>query len=206
VDYEEYLKNLGELEKSALLETFNIGASHAADALSQMISKPVDVKVPDLKIHSIKHLPMELGEDIKVVVYVGLGKDFNGHAFFVTDIQDAMKLYDIIMGQDLGNTKEMDEMAKSAIMEVGNILISSFATALSQFLGIIIDQTPPKLAVDFLPAVLNFAIIDIVQYCDYVILIGTSISVDEIEFHEKFFILPRLEDMKKIVNKLMEGL
>ena len=59
MDYEEYLKNLGELEKSALLETFNIGASHAADALSRMINKPVSINVPNMKISAIKHLPAE---------------------------------------------------------------------------------------------------------------------------------------------------
>lgn len=206
MDYEEYLKNLGELEKSALLETFNIGASHAADALSRMINKPVSINVPNMKISAIKHLPAEVGEDIKVIVYVGLGGDFNSHAFFVTNLQDAMKVYDIMLGQEIGSTKDMDEMAKSAITEIGNILISAFANALSQFLGIVIEQTPPQLAIEFLPAVLDLAIADVAQYCDYVILIGTSISVDEIEFHENFFIVPHVEDMKKIINKLMEGL
>lgn len=206
MDYEEYLKNLGELEKSALLETFNIGASHAADALSRMINKPVSINVPNMKISAIKHLPAEVGEDIKVIVYVGLGGDFNSHAFFVTDLQDAMKVYDIMLGQEIGSTKDMDEMVKSATMEIGNILISAFANALSQFLGIVIEQTPPQLAIEFLPAVLDFAIADVAQYCDYVILIGTTISVDEIEFHESFFIVPHVEDMKKIINKLMGGL
>ncbi|EHR77517.1 chemotaxis protein cheC [Thermococcus litoralis DSM 5473] len=206
MDYEEYLKNLGELEKSALLETFNIGASHAADALSQIINKPVTIKVPNMKVSTIKYLPTEVGEDIKAIVYVGLGGDFNGHAFFVTDIQDAMKVYDIMLGQEIGSTKDMDEMVQSAIMEIGNILISAFANALSQFLGIVIEQTPPQLAIDFIPAVLNLAIVDVAQYCDYVILIGTNISVNEIEFHENFFIMPHVEDMKKIINKLMEGL
>lgn len=48
MDYEEYIKNMDEFTKSALLETFNIGASRAADALSEMLGHPVTIEVPQL--------------------------------------------------------------------------------------------------------------------------------------------------------------
>lgn len=142
--WEEYLKNLDEMSKSALLETFNIGASHAATALSEMTGKEVNISVPDLKIIAIKNVPEVVGEDVKVAVYIELGKDFSSHAFFIADYEDALRMFDIIMGNPLGTTKEMDEMVKSSFMEVGNILISAFANALSEFLGITIEQTPPQ--------------------------------------------------------------
>ncbi|WP_048151475.1 chemotaxis protein CheC [Palaeococcus ferrophilus] len=204
--YDKAIKELGEFEKSALLETFNIGASRAADALSEMIGHPVNITVPGLEVTAIKALPEKVGEDVVVAVYVGLGNEFSGHAFFVLDFEDACRLFDLMMMQESGTTKELDEMVQSAIEEMGNILISAYANALSEFLGLTIEQTPPSIAVDFLPAILDFALADIGQYCDYTILLGTTISIEGIEFKEHFFILPKPEDMVKVIEKLTGGM
>lgn len=203
MEYEKVIKGLGEFEKSALLETFNIGASRAADALSEMIGRPVNISVPGLEVTPIKTLPEKVGEDVVVAVYVGLGNEFSGHAFFVLDFEDACKLFDLMMMQEPGTTGELDEMVQSAIAEMGNILISAYANALSEFLGLTIEQTPPSIAVDFLPAILDFALADIGQYCDYTILLGTTIIIEGIEFKEHFFILPEPEDMVKVIKKLV---
>ncbi|ASJ16092.1 chemotaxis protein CheC [Thermococcus chitonophagus] len=205
-NFEEYIKNLDEFAKSALVETFNIGASHAATALSQMTGKEVNISVPNLRIVAIKHVPEIVGEDVKVAVYIELGKDFSSHAFFIADYDDALKMFDIIMGNPPGTTKEMDEMVKSSFMEMGNILISAFANALSEFLGITIEQSPPSLAIDFLPAILDFALADIGKYCDYTIILETKITISGVEFEEHFLLFPKPEDMKKILEKLMGGL
>ncbi|WP_010477551.1 chemotaxis protein CheC [Thermococcus zilligii] len=206
MDYDKSIKELGDFEKSALLETFNIGASKAADTLSQMIGHPVSITVPGLEVIPIKVLPEKVGEDVKVAVYVGLGKEFSGHAFFILDFDDACALFDLMTMQEPGTTKEINEMVQSAVMEMGNILISAYANALSEFLGLTIEQTPPEMAIDFLPAVLDFALADIGQHCDYTILLGTTISVEGLEFKEHFFILPKPEDMVKVIEKLTGGM
>ncbi|MFA4640798.1 chemotaxis protein CheC [Pyrococcus kukulkanii] len=205
-NFEEYIKNLDEFAKSALVETFNIGASHAATALSQMTGKEVNISVPNLRIVAIKNVPEVVGEDVKVAVYIELGKDFSSHAFFIADYDDALKMFDIMMGNPLGTTKEMDDLVKSSFMEMGNILISAFANALSEFLGITIEQSPPNLAIDFLPAILDFALADIGKYCDYTIILETKITISGVEFEEHFLLFPEPEDMEKILEKLMGGL
>ncbi|RLF92255.1 chemotaxis protein CheC [Thermococci archaeon] len=205
-NFEEYIKNLDEFAKSALVETFNIGASHAATALSQMTGKEVDVSVPNLRIVAIKTVPEVVGEDVKVAVYIKLGKDFSSHAFFIADYDDALKMFDMMIGNPPGTTKDMDEMVKSSFMEMGNILISAFANALSEFLGITIEQSPPNLAIDFLPAILDVALADIGKYCDYTIILETKITISGVEFEEHFLLFPKPEDMKRILEKLMGGL
>ncbi|AEH25212.1 chemotaxis protein CheC [Pyrococcus yayanosii] len=205
-NYEDYIKNLDEFAKSALLETFNIGASHAATALSQMTGKEVNITVPNLKIVEIKHVPEVIGEDVKVTVYIELGKDFSGHAFFIADFDDVLRMFDVLMGNPPGTTQEIDDMVKSSFMEVANILISAFANALSEFLGITIEQSPPNIAIDFLPAILDFALADIGQYCDYTIVLETEITISGVEFEEHFIIFPKPDDMRKILEKLLGGL
>jgi len=204
-DYEGYVKNLDEFAKSALVETFNIGASRAADTLSQMTGLTVNIAVPQIEVSSIKNVPEKVGEGIKIAVYIGLSGGFSGHAFFFIDFDDALKMFDMMMGMPPGSTTEFNEMVQSAIMEGGNILISAFANALSEFLGAEIEQTPPDLAIDFTPAILDFALADIGQHCDYTILLRTQITMESVEFKEHFMILPNLESMKRIVETLLGG-
>lgn len=204
-NYEEYIKNLDEFAKSALVETFNIGASRAADALSEMTGLTVNITVPGIEVTSIKSVPEKVGEDVKVAVYIQLSGGFEGHAFFFLDFEDALRIFDLMMGQELGTTTEFDDMVASAVMEMGNILISAFANALSEFLGTEINQTPPDIAIDFTPAILDFALADVGQYCDYTILLGTDITIEGVEFKEHFTIIPHPASMKKVVETLLGG-
>ena len=203
--YEQYIKNLDEFAKSALVETFNIGASRAADALSQMTGLTVNITVPELELTALKAVPEKVGEDIKIAVYINLSGGFEGHAFFFLDFEDALRMFDMMMGMPPGSTTEFDEMVQSAVMEAGNILISAFANALSEFLGTEINQTPPDVAIDFTPAILDFALADVGQYCDYTILLRTQMVVEGVEFKEHFTIIPHPESMKKIVDTLLGG-
>lgn len=202
----EYIRRMDDFTKSALVETFNIGASKAADALSEMTGLTVNITVPEINIVAIKLVPEKVGEDIKVAVYIALGRGFEGHAFFFLDLEDALKIFDMMMGMPPGSTKEFDDMVKSAVMEAGNILISAFANALSEFLNTEIDQTPPELAVDFTSAILDFALADIGQYCDYTVLLKTMIVINDVEFKEHFMIIPHPSSMKKLVDTLLGGL
>ncbi|QDA31885.1 chemotaxis protein CheC [Thermococcus indicus] len=204
-NYEEYIKNLDEFAKSALVETFNIGASRAADALSEMTGLTVNITVPEIEITSIKNVPEKVGEDVKVAVYIGLSGGFDGHAFFFLDFEDALKMFDMMMGMPPGSTAEFDEMVQSAVMEAGNILISAFANALSEFLGTSINQTPPDMAVDFTPAILDFALADIGRHCDYTMLLKTTIHMEGVQFREHFMILPHPASMKRIIETLLGG-
>ncbi|NJE47971.1 chemotaxis protein CheC [Thermococcus sp. 9N3] len=204
-NYEEYIKNLDEFAKSALVETFNIGASRAADALSEMTGLTVNITVPEIEITSIKAVPEKVGEDVKVAVYIQLSGGFEGHAFFFLDFEDALRIFDLMMGQEPGTTTEFDDMVASAVMEMGNILISAFANALSEFLGTEINQTPPDIAIDFTPAILDFALADVAQHCDYTMLLKTEMKIEGIEFKEHFTIIPHPASMKKVVETLLGG-
>ena len=204
-DYEKYIKNLDEFAKSALVETFNIGASRAADALSEMTGLTVNITVPEIEITSIKAVPEKVGEDVKVAVYIQLSGGFEGHAFFFLDFADVLRIFDLMMGQEPGTTTEFDDMVASAVMEMGNILISAFANALSEFLGTEINQTPPDIAIDFTPAILDFALADIGQHCDYTILLQTEMRIEGVKFKEHFTIIPHPASMKKVVETLLGG-
>jgi len=48
------LKQLAEFQLDVLKEVGNIGAGHAATALSKMLNRPVDMKIPQVNILAIR--------------------------------------------------------------------------------------------------------------------------------------------------------
>ena len=205
-DYERYIRELDELSLSALKETFNIGASKAADSLSRMTGRPVSITVPEVRVVQIREVPEVLGDDIKLGVYVRLSGGVEGHAFFLLEPEDGRRLFDILSGNPMGTTRKLDELCRSAVEEVGNILISSFANALSEFLGTVIEQTPPELVMDFTSAILDFALADVGRYSDYTVILRTEMAVEDFEFRENFLLIPDPKSMERIIKTLVEGL
>lgn len=139
---------LNELERDALAEIGNIGASHAANSLSQLIGGKVEIQVPALDTIAVNKLLRirDLGEGNVAGIYARLGEDITGTMMLIFPLKHARNLADMMMDRKAGSTKDLDDMDTSAINEVGNIMISSFANAMSDFLGLKIMLTPTRFA------------------------------------------------------------
>jgi len=80
----------------------------------------------------------------RVVIIIGIAGEFKGQAFFSMDESTACKIASsMMMGMEV-NT--LDEMAKSAIAELGNMIMGNVSTEFYNT-GIKIDITPPTILV-----------------------------------------------------------
>ena len=66
------LENLSEMELDVLKELGNIGAGHAATALSKLLGKEVNIAVPEVRLGEIKNLSNEFINDIVAGVVIAL--------------------------------------------------------------------------------------------------------------------------------------
>jgi chemotaxis protein CheX len=79
-----------------------------------------------------------------VVIIIGIAGQFKGQAFFSMDESTARKIASaMMMGMPVN---DMDEMAKSAIAELGNMIMGNVSTEFYNN-GIKIDITPPSILV-----------------------------------------------------------
>ncbi len=139
-----------ELQIDALREIANIGAGHAATALSQLTGARIDVSVPNLQITSVARVPELLGdpeEEVAAVLVHVLG-DLTGRTFLGFRVAAAARLAEILLQREPETVAEFGEMERSALMEVGNILSAAYMNALSDFLGMMLLPSVPQLAVD----------------------------------------------------------
>lgn len=80
----------------------------------------------------------------KVIIIIGIAGDFKGQAFFAMDEKTACSIASAMMfGMEVS---ALDEMSKSAIAELGNMIMGNVSTEFYNS-GIKIDITPPTILV-----------------------------------------------------------
>ena len=186
------------LHLDVLKEIGNIGAAHAATALSDLLNKKIDMRVPKVEMISF-HEMMELvgGAETAVVgIYLRIEGDIEGSMFFILPIEQANRFIQRLIKDETFdfNRPPISELGLSAMQELGNILSGSYLSALSDFTGLKIYPTVPGLSVDMFGAIISIGLIEISQVSDHVIVIDTSIFEDEVVHSEElkghFFLLP----------------
>src|SRR5690606_31915939 len=117
-------------------EIGNIGAGHAATALSALLNSSVDMKVPSANIMPLHEITQLFGgeEALIAAVFFRLEGDAPGSMFFVLTVDQASTLLMEITGKKVDfQQPPYDELALSAFQEIGNILAGSYLSSLADF-------------------------------------------------------------------------
>lgn len=195
--------NLNNFMIDILKELGNIGAGNAATALSNMISKKIDMSVPNVRILEFKEVAEVLGgeENLIVGIYFGLTEDVVGNIMFALDLDSAINLSNLLYGRKKQD-KELDEMDLSALAEVGNIIASSYANSLSSLTGLKIFISVPSMSIDMAGAILSVPAIQFGQVSDHALMIETIFEEDQNLVAGNLFFLPDLSSFEKILTAL----
>lgn len=193
-----------------LKEVGNIGAGNAATALSQLLGKPIDMKVPDVRIVSFDEMMNMMGgsENVVASVFLRIDGEAPGSIFFMLPLEQANRFVQQMTGvEDCSfDTPPYSEISVSALQEAGNILSGSYLSALSDFTKLHLYPSVPALAIDMVGAVLSYGLIEISQVTDNAIVIDTALSemgkpvAEKIDGH--FLLLPDPDSFSTIFNAL----
>ncbi|MDD3517709.1 MAG: chemotaxis protein CheC [Chromatiales bacterium] len=130
--------NLSELQRDALGEMANIGASRAAKQLSLLLDDHIDINVPRVELITLPELGRRLAEqgvNSIACVYQDLEGALNGQVFLVFHDQDSRSLVHALIGDaEVSSQILLREYEHEAITEVGNIIISTFAAMMADLL------------------------------------------------------------------------
>ena len=183
-----------------LKEIGNIGAGNAATALASMLSQKVDMKVPRVELLDFKELGEAMGgeEQIMAGIYLRIEGDLQGSIMFLLEEKSAHTLVGRLMGTQV---TELDEMAQSALKEIGNIITGSYLNSLSTMTNLTITESVPDLAVDMAGAILSVPAIEFGMVGDKMLLIQTAFTDDE-EINGFFILVPDLPSYSKLLRAL----
>jgi|AGTN01.1.fsa_nt_gi Chemotaxis protein CheC, inhibitor of MCP methylation len=139
---------LSEHQLDALREFGNIGSAHAATSLSMMICQDIEMRVPEIEIVPLTAVSSFVDTDGPAVglYFQLLDGDcrLDGHVYLVFPEDSALKMSDMLLMREVGATSQIAEDEQSALMEVGNVLLSSFGDASAELLGITMLPSPPE--------------------------------------------------------------
>ncbi|HEX6590051.1 MAG TPA: chemotaxis protein CheC [Longimicrobiales bacterium] len=189
------VRELGTLQLDGLREVANIGAGHAATALSQLTNRRIMVGVPQVKVLRIDEISEMIGtgEDVVAGVAMQMLGDLTGRTVQIFPKDTAERVAGILIGRDdVDFPTGFGELEQSALKEVGNILGGAYLNALSDFLGLLLLLSVPGLAMDVTAAVLKSVFLEFQEDRDYVFVVETVFNMDEAEqeLHGHFLLVP----------------
>jgi len=137
------------IQLDALREVVNIASGHAATALSQLTQRKVMISVPELAVAALTEIPALLGYGEKVVVIaMQILGDVNGHLVFLMPKANATVLAELLTRKPVPADGDFDALARSSLMETGNVLGGAYAGALSQITGSMVMLSVPIFGVE----------------------------------------------------------
>ena len=198
------LSLLNSFHLDVLKEIGNIGAGNAATALAKLLNKKVEMKVPQIRIMGFSEVNEVLGgaETPVVGILLAVLGDISGNILFVLEQSAANTLVNILMSKKPDEEMEYNEITLSALKEIGNILTSSYLSALSALTGLTIKPDVPALAIDMAGAILSVPAIEFGKTTDTVLYIETEFIEGKDRVIGDFFLVPDTESYIRLLDTL----
>ena len=200
----EDIRSLKAIQLDALREVANIGAGHAATALSQMTGDTIMISVPTINIARLEDVPPQISgpEEPVAAVLMNMLGDLTGRTLLVFPRPTALRLSELMIRRPPKVAGELGELELSAIKEAGNILSGAYLNALSDFMGLMLLPSPPSLAVDMSTAVLTTAYLQFGTDRDYVFCVESEFHMKELRESLRgfFLLLPDVASLHAILR------
>jgi chemotaxis protein CheC len=171
------LRSMSPERLDVLKEVANIGAGHAATALSLMTGARIMIDVPTVTIGQLSELvPGIAGADIPIVsVTMDMHGSLNGQTLLALPVPTARRLADLMLRRERRHGDwPFNVLEESALQEAGNILGGAYMTALSEFLRMQLIPSPPRFRIA--------TTIEILGQCDAALSGEIAVCCVETEF------------------------
>ena len=132
-----------KMEIDAIGEILNISLGASATAVSTMLNARVDITTPVVNV--VKKEEFEMGEvEPAVGVEITYVAGLEGKNVMLLKRHDVKVIVEMVMGMEIADEDfELDEINVSVVCEVMNQMMGSSATALSEFLGKMVNISTP---------------------------------------------------------------
>lgn len=198
--YEE----LNGLELDAIREIGSIGTGNAATALSSMLGKEVRITIPEVRIMGYNEAIDWIGgpEVITAGVLVNMSGELNGIMLSVQQMEFVNMVLKHMVDRTVTCYEELTELDRSALVEVGNIMISTFINALCSLADISTRLTVPAFAVDMQGAILTVPMAVFGGQSDYIMTVGADFICEGRQVPCRLLLSPDIRSLNFLLKKL----
>ncbi len=194
---------LDDSHMDILKEIGNIGAGNAATSLSNMLSKRIDMNVPEVSLLNYNNIIESIGgaENVVVGVLVGFDGDIDGVILFLLKKEFVHLILNSLLGTELHNFEEVSEMEMSALSEISNIMVSSYVNSISSLTEMRIEVSVPSLNIDMSGALLDAVTAEFADVADKVVFIREKYYCMNETVYSYMLMLPTMSSLKILLDK-----
>lgn len=197
-------EDLGENQIDVFREIGSIGNGNAVTALSGLLSEKISMELPEVGIFEFNAAQKKLGDPEEVVgaVLVEMSGELSGIMMLILKKDFIQQIIRKVLFHEQENMLEMGEMEESLLMEVGNIMISSYISALSSLTNIHINLSVPQIAVNMLGGVLSMPMAVMGFESDKIMMITGEFYIGGEELNSDILLLPDVKSLNVLMRKL----
>ena len=131
-----------------------------------------------------------------------MGGQINGIMLSVQQIDFVNLVLNSMLSKTITDYSELTALESSALVEVGNIMISTFINALSGLAGVDVTLTVPAFTVDMQGAILAVPMAEYGGQSDYIMTIGGNFVCDNKQVPCRLLMSPDLRSLNALLRKL----
>lgn len=187
-----------------LREIGNIGAGNAATSLAGLLNRKIDMKAPVVRIMDIANVDNALGgpETPVVAILVELSGDIRGIMMFIVSQHFTKMILKSLLNEENVDCMRLTDMERSAISEIGNIMIGSYVSAISELANLKIKISVPAVTSDMVGSLLTVPAAEMGAVSDEIIFVEDDFKNSNNSISANMMLVPSLDS----VEKLMSGL
>ena len=194
--------NLQELD--VMKEISSIGTSHAATSLSKLLQKEVRISIPEVNVLGYEQTVNKIGdiEELVAATLVQMSNEVEGLMLFIFKLDLANVVLEKLIGRTYESFQDLDELAYSALEEIGNIIICSYVNAFTQLVGVEIDLSVPSSTLNMLGGILTVPIAEYGYETDKLMYINAEFIIDGRKLSDGLLMLQDIPSLNSILEKL----
>ena len=198
------VEQLQEMHLDVLKEIGNIGSGNAASSLSTFLQTPTDIVVPVVRLLDFNETVNFLGgpENITIGMLVNIVGDINGMMLYILEEEFASQLTTTLFGMGVEDITNLNEMERSLISEVGNIMSASYINAIASLTGMTIDISVPNLTTDMVGALLSVPVIEFAQVGNKVLFIDDGFTIGGKQIKSNMILVPEMASLETLFTRL----
>ena len=197
-------EDMNLLELDVMKEISSIGTSHAATSLSKLLQKEVRISIPEVSVLGYDETVNRIGdiEELVAATSVQMSNEVNGLMLFIFKLDLANVVLEKLIGTRYESFEQLDELAYSALEEIGNIIICSYVNAFTQLVGVEIDLSVPSSTLNMLGGILTVPIAEYGYETNKLMYINAEFIIDGKKLSDGLLMLPDIASLNGILERL----
>ena len=159
---------------------------------------------PEVNILEFNMAQNKIGdaEEIVGAVLVEMSGELSGLMMLILKRDFIKTMIKKVLSYEKENLLDMEEMEESLLIEVGNIMLSSYISALSSLTNIQIHLSVPQFAVNMLGGILSMPMAMMGIESDKIMMITGAFSIGGEEMDSNILLLPDIRSLNVLMKKL----